>query len=193
VRGSVACPVAALKACLEAGGITTGPVFRSGKKGGVVGERLPAQLVADIVKAYAERVGLDPALFAGHSVRSGLPQAGPFDHNPKIQTEALPPSPRLSRPPSAETIRVSYGVVGPISSVQRHGLDRGKPTGTGGHRGSRMTATRFTRKPPGQRELRNKPPCLKGEPLRTVTACMPAAAMLSNGRSSSSTERASNN
>jgi hypothetical protein len=30
------------------------------------------QSVADIVKLYAERVGLDPALFAGHSMRSGF-------------------------------------------------------------------------------------------------------------------------
>jgi site-specific recombinase XerD len=72
VRGSLACPVAALKAWLEAAGITTGPVFRSVKKGGAVGGRLPAQSVAEIVKCYAERVGLDPALFAGHSVRSGF-------------------------------------------------------------------------------------------------------------------------
>jgi site-specific recombinase XerD len=72
VRGSVACPVVALKAWLEAAGISTGPVFRSVKKGGVVAGRLPAQSVADIVKAYAERVGLDPALFAGHSMRSGF-------------------------------------------------------------------------------------------------------------------------
>jgi site-specific recombinase XerD len=72
VRGSVACPVAALKAWLEAAGITTGAVFRSVKKGGAVAGRLPAQSVAEIVKAYAERVGLDPALFAGHSVRSGF-------------------------------------------------------------------------------------------------------------------------
>jgi integrase len=72
VRGSVACPVTALKAWLEAAGITTGPVFRSVKKGGAVGARLPAQSVADIVKAYAGRVGLDPALFAGHSMRSGF-------------------------------------------------------------------------------------------------------------------------
>jgi hypothetical protein len=28
--------------------------------------------VADIVKAQAERVGLDPALFAGHSLRAGF-------------------------------------------------------------------------------------------------------------------------
>jgi integrase len=72
VRGSVVCPVAALKAWLGAAGITGGPIFRSVKKGGTVGGRLPAQSVADIVKVYAERVGLDPALFAGHSMRSGF-------------------------------------------------------------------------------------------------------------------------
>src|SRR5205823_8312253 len=71
VRGSVACPVAALKAWLEAAGITTGPVFRAVRKGGAVSGRLSAQSVAALVKAYAERVGLDPALFAGHSLRAG--------------------------------------------------------------------------------------------------------------------------
>jgi site-specific recombinase XerD len=71
-RGSVACPVAALKAWLAAAGITAGPIFRSVKKGGAIRGRLPAQSVADIVKTYAERVGLDPALFAGHSMRSGF-------------------------------------------------------------------------------------------------------------------------
>jgi site-specific recombinase XerD len=72
IRGSVACPVDALKAWLEAAGMTAGPIFRSVKKGGAVAGRLPAQSVADIVKTYAERVGLDPALFAGHSMRSGF-------------------------------------------------------------------------------------------------------------------------
>jgi site-specific recombinase XerD len=72
VRGSVACPVAALKAWLEAAGIITGAVFRSVKKCGSVAGRLSAQSVADIVKIYAERVGLDPAQFAGHSMRSGF-------------------------------------------------------------------------------------------------------------------------
>jgi site-specific recombinase XerD len=72
VRGSVACPVAALKAWLAAAGTTAGPIFRSVRKGGAVGGRLPSQTVADIVKAHAERVGLDPALFAGHSMRSGI-------------------------------------------------------------------------------------------------------------------------
>jgi site-specific recombinase XerD len=72
VKGSVACPVAALKAWLAAAAITTGAVFRSVKKGGKVANRLSAQSVADIVKTYAERVGLDPALFAGHSMRAGF-------------------------------------------------------------------------------------------------------------------------
>jgi hypothetical protein len=34
LKGSVACPIAALKAWLAAAGITTGAVFRSVKKGG---------------------------------------------------------------------------------------------------------------------------------------------------------------
>jgi integrase len=72
VRGSVACPVVALKAWLAAAGIATGPIFRSVRKDGTVAGRLPAQSVADIVKAYAERIGLDPALFSGHSMRSGF-------------------------------------------------------------------------------------------------------------------------
>jgi hypothetical protein len=72
VRGSVACPVAALKAWLEAADITSGPVFRAVKKGGAVAGRLSAQSIAHIVKIYAERVGLDPAQFAGHSMRAGF-------------------------------------------------------------------------------------------------------------------------
>lgn len=72
VRGSVACPVAALTAWLTAAGITSGPVFRSIRKGGKVGERLTDRSVANIVKHHAERVGLEPALFAGHSLRSGF-------------------------------------------------------------------------------------------------------------------------
>jgi hypothetical protein len=43
VRGSVACPITALKGWLTAAGITSGPIFRSVKRGGAVGGRLPAQ------------------------------------------------------------------------------------------------------------------------------------------------------
>jgi len=72
VRGSIACPVAALKAWREAAGITSGALFRSIRKGGRVDARLTDQSVSDIVKVHAERVGLDPTLFAGHSLRAGF-------------------------------------------------------------------------------------------------------------------------
>jgi site-specific recombinase XerC len=42
MRGSMACPVAALKVWLEAAGNTSGPIFRSVKKGGSIAGRLPA-------------------------------------------------------------------------------------------------------------------------------------------------------
>jgi integrase len=72
-RGVIACPVAALNAWLEAAAITEGPVFRPIAKGGrIQATRLTDRRVADIVKAHARRAGLDPKLFAGHSLRSGF-------------------------------------------------------------------------------------------------------------------------
>ena len=72
-RGVIACPVTALKAWLEAAGIAQGPVFRPVAKGGrIQATRLTDRSVADIVKAHAQRAGLDPKLFAGHSLRSGF-------------------------------------------------------------------------------------------------------------------------
>src|SRR5260370_1050886 len=72
-RGNVACPVAALKAWLEAAGITPGPVFRPIAKGGHVQDtRLTDRSIANVVKAHAERIGLDPKEFSGHSLRSGF-------------------------------------------------------------------------------------------------------------------------
>jgi site-specific recombinase XerD len=62
----------AVRAWRDAAGIATGPLFRSIRKGGKVGARLTDQSVADIVKKHAARVGLDPALFAGHSLRAGF-------------------------------------------------------------------------------------------------------------------------
>jgi integrase len=73
VRGSVACPVAAVKEWLVAAGITEGAIFRRVNKGGnVLPDRLTAQSVSLIVKARAKRAGLDPRSFAGHSLRSGF-------------------------------------------------------------------------------------------------------------------------
>ena len=72
-RGVIACPVAALRAWLEAASITDGPVFRPVAKGGrIQATRLTDRSVAEIVKVHARRAGLDPKLFAGHSLRSGF-------------------------------------------------------------------------------------------------------------------------
>lgn len=73
VRGEVACPVTALRDWLREADIAEGPVFRSIRRGGhVQGERLTDRSVANIVKSHAKRVGLDPALFSGHSLRAGF-------------------------------------------------------------------------------------------------------------------------
>jgi site-specific recombinase XerD len=73
VRGSVACPVEAVKTWLNAAGITAGAIFRRVNKGGMVlADRLNAQSVALIVKAHAERAGLNPRSFSGHSLRAGF-------------------------------------------------------------------------------------------------------------------------
>ena len=67
------CPVRALSAWLAAGAITAGPVFRYVDKGGQVHpEALSAQSVALVVKQAAKAAGLDPAHYAGHSLRAGL-------------------------------------------------------------------------------------------------------------------------
>jgi site-specific recombinase XerD len=73
VRGAVACPVAAYAAWIAAANISTGPVFRPIAKGERLREvRLTDRSVAKIVKMHAARVGLDPACFSGHSLRSGF-------------------------------------------------------------------------------------------------------------------------
>jgi site-specific recombinase XerD len=72
-RGSIACPVAAVRDWVTAAGITEGPLFRRvGKGDKVLPDRLRAQSVACIVKAYAARLGLDADAFSGHSLRSGF-------------------------------------------------------------------------------------------------------------------------
>jgi len=72
-RGTMACPVAALKAWLEVARITEGPVFRPIAKGGhVQNARLTDRSIATIIKASATRVGLDPGQYSGHSLRSGF-------------------------------------------------------------------------------------------------------------------------
>jgi integrase len=67
------CPVRALRAYLEASGITEGAIFRAvSRHGKLASVRLSDRAVALVVKRYAHRVGLDPRQFAGHSLRAGL-------------------------------------------------------------------------------------------------------------------------
>jgi site-specific recombinase XerD len=65
--------VSALDAWLEAAGITQGPVFRSVDRHGNVGAgALTDRQVARIVKEVCARIGVDPALVSGHSLRAGF-------------------------------------------------------------------------------------------------------------------------
>ena len=62
---------------LTAANITAGPIFRRIGKGGRLHDNaVTDQSVALIVKKYAELAGLDPADFAGHSLRSGFITSG---------------------------------------------------------------------------------------------------------------------
>lgn len=66
------CAVRALRAWLDGAGIRAGAIFRRVRAGDRLTEdRLTDQSVALIVKKWADPVGLDPSLFAGHSLRSG--------------------------------------------------------------------------------------------------------------------------
>lgn len=69
--GSQGCPVKALRNHLKVSGFTSGPVFRRLNRWGQSGARLAAESVADLLKAKAEDMGLDPAEVSGHSLRRG--------------------------------------------------------------------------------------------------------------------------
>ena len=66
------CPVRTVQNWIEEAHITTGAVFRSmNRHGRIRAVRLSDGAVARIVKKLAERAGLDPAKYAGHSLRAG--------------------------------------------------------------------------------------------------------------------------
>jgi integrase len=72
-RGYRLRPVEAVQGWIAAAEISEGPLFRPVLKGGrIQPEPLSAFSAAQIVKRYAERAGLDPASYAGHSLRSGF-------------------------------------------------------------------------------------------------------------------------
>lgn len=66
-----ACPVAAVRAWLQAAGITTGPVLRSVSRHGTVGDSLATRAVDSIIQAAADAAGIQQHL-TGHSLRAGL-------------------------------------------------------------------------------------------------------------------------
>ena len=67
-------PVHHLDAWLERAVIADGPLFRRLSQCGtrVLADRMSDRSVAEIVKARAKAAGLDPAVFAGHSLRAGF-------------------------------------------------------------------------------------------------------------------------
>jgi integrase len=66
------CPVRVLQSWMEQAGISRGPLFRSiSRHGQVQPGRLSGIDVARVVKKLVKRAGLDPAKFAGHSLRAG--------------------------------------------------------------------------------------------------------------------------
>lgn len=71
-RGRI-CPVESVGFWMKQLSAESGPLFRPIAKGGMVGEsKLSDRAIADIIKHYAEKAGLDPARYSGHSLRSGL-------------------------------------------------------------------------------------------------------------------------
>ncbi|MEM0960934.1 MAG: site-specific integrase [Bacteroidota bacterium] len=77
------CPVRAVRSYLAAASREladqgrpsplSGPVFRSVDRWGRLGRRaITGRTVANVVKQYAEAAGLDPSLYAGHSLRAGF-------------------------------------------------------------------------------------------------------------------------
>jgi len=70
------CPVRALQAWIDAAEISDGPLFRSVNRHGQASDRrLSVRAVSLVVKRAAERAGLDPILYSGHSLRAGFATA----------------------------------------------------------------------------------------------------------------------
>lgn len=73
IRGDAYCPVRAVREWLAAAGIQEGSVYRRMYRGDRVAETaLSDHSIASVVKRCALAVGLDPAEYAGHSLRSGF-------------------------------------------------------------------------------------------------------------------------
>ena len=72
-HGTTLKPVEAVKAWIAASGITEGPLFRPiNKSGRILPDRLTDKSLANLVKAYSGKAGLDASTFSGHSLRAGF-------------------------------------------------------------------------------------------------------------------------
>jgi site-specific recombinase XerD len=69
------CPVRALRAWKDLSQLTDGPLWRSINRHGRMAGRMSPAAVGLVVKRSAARAGLNPASYAGHSLRSGLATA----------------------------------------------------------------------------------------------------------------------
>ena len=76
-RNPATCPVRALRAWLEASGITEGPVFRGLRKGGrVTGKGLSGEAIRRIVSRRMTEGGDGSGGYSGHSLRRGFVSQG---------------------------------------------------------------------------------------------------------------------
>jgi site-specific recombinase XerD len=67
------CPVRMYRAWIAAAGIQSGPAFRAvNRHGRVALNRMNAGSVARLIKRAAQEAGLEPAHYAGHSLRAGF-------------------------------------------------------------------------------------------------------------------------
>jgi integrase len=83
------CPVRAVRDWLDLSLLSEGPLFRPVNRfGEILPTRLTDQSVAFIVKRWALEAGLDPARFAGHSLRSGLATAAAKAEKRAVHHEA---------------------------------------------------------------------------------------------------------
>jgi hypothetical protein len=79
VRGSIACPVQAVRNWLDAARIEGGPLFRTVAKGGkVMDGRLSDKQVARTIEAFAARLGLDQSGHKSMDTLRGCSQRGDF-------------------------------------------------------------------------------------------------------------------
>jgi integrase len=71
-RGKI-CPVNLVKNWIGISNIHSGSLFVSIRKGGILtGGQLSDRSIADIIKHYARKAGLEAEKYSGHSLRSGL-------------------------------------------------------------------------------------------------------------------------